>query len=50
MGRTRSTYGERRGAYRGLVGKREGRNHLKDPQVDGRVILKGIFERLGSGV
>ena len=38
--------GESRGAYRALVGKPEGRNHLKDPGVDGRIILKWIFERL----
>jgi hypothetical protein len=49
MGRTCGTYGERRGAYRALVGKPEGRNHLKDPDVDGRIILKFIFERLGGG-
>jgi hypothetical protein len=36
--------GERRGAYRALVGKPEGRNHLEDPGVDGRIILKWIFE------
>jgi hypothetical protein len=41
--------GERRGAYRALVGKPEGRNHWKDPGVDGRIILKWIFERLGVG-
>jgi hypothetical protein len=41
--------GERRGAYRTLVGKPEGRNHLEDPGVDGRIILKWIFERLGGG-
>jgi hypothetical protein len=41
--------GERRGAYRALVGKLEGRNHLEDPGVDGRIILKWIFERLGVG-
>jgi hypothetical protein len=35
--------GERRGAYRALVGKG---NHLEDPGVDGRIILKWIFERL----
>jgi hypothetical protein len=40
--------GERRGAYRALVGKPEGRNHLEDPGVDGRIILKWI-ERLGGG-
>jgi hypothetical protein len=32
-----------------LVGKPEGRNHLEDPGVDGRIILKWIFERLDRG-
>jgi hypothetical protein len=41
--------GERRGAYRTLVGKPEGRNHLKNPGIDGRIILKWIFERLDGG-
>jgi hypothetical protein len=41
--------GERRGAYRALVGKPEGRNHLEDPGIDGRIILKWFFERLGGG-
>jgi hypothetical protein len=50
MGRTCCTYGERRGAYRDLVGKPEGRNHLEDPGVDGRIILKRIFERLDGGL
>jgi hypothetical protein len=36
--------GEGRGAYRILVGRPEGRNHLKDPRVDGR-ILKRIFKK-----
>jgi hypothetical protein len=40
---------ESRGAYRALVGKPEGRNHLEDPGVDGRIILKCIFERLSGG-
>jgi len=31
---------ERRGVYRVLVGKYEGKSHLEDPRVDGRVILK----------
>jgi hypothetical protein len=44
MGRTRSTYGEKRGACRVLVGKPEGRNHLEDPGADG--MKKFIFERL----
>jgi hypothetical protein len=49
MGRTCGTYGERRGAYRALMGKPEGRRHLKDPGVDGRIILKWILESLGVG-
>jgi hypothetical protein len=36
---------ERRDAYRALVGKPEGRSHLEDPGVDGRIILKWIFEK-----
>jgi hypothetical protein len=41
---------ERRGAYRALVEKnlREGDN-LKNPGVDGRIILKRIFKRLDRG-
>jgi hypothetical protein len=42
--------GERRGAYRALVVKPEGRSHLEDPVADGRIILKWIFERLGGGL
>jgi hypothetical protein len=41
--------GERRGAYRALVGKPEGRNYLEDPAVDGRIILKCTCERLDGG-
>jgi hypothetical protein len=35
--------GERRGAYRALVGKPEGRRPLGRPTSDGRIILKWIF-------
>jgi hypothetical protein len=38
--------GERRGAFRALVGKPEGKNHLRHTGVDGIIILKWIFERL----
>jgi hypothetical protein len=38
--------GERRGAYRALVGNLREGNHLKDSDVNGRIILKWIFERL----
>ena len=42
MGRTCSTNGVSRGADRVLVGTPEGRNHLKDPGIDGMIILKWI--------
>jgi hypothetical protein len=32
--------GKRRSVYRVLVGKPEGNNHLGDPGVDGRIILR----------
>jgi hypothetical protein len=28
-----------------LVGKPDGKNHLEDPGVDGRIILKSIFKK-----
>jgi hypothetical protein len=36
--------GERRGVYRVLVGKLE-IDHLGDPGVDGRIILRWIFRK-----
>jgi len=38
-----STYGERGGVCRILVGKPEGKNHLEDPCTDGRILLKWVF-------
>jgi hypothetical protein len=35
--------GEGRGVYRVLVVKPEGRVHLGEPSVDGRIILRWIF-------
>jgi len=32
-----------RGVHRVLVGKPEGKNHWRDPDVDGRIILRWIF-------
>ena len=37
--------GERRGAYRILVGKPEERDRLEDPDIDGRIILRYIFRK-----
>jgi hypothetical protein len=37
--------GEMRSAYRILVGSREGRNHLEDSGIDGKIVLKWIFKK-----
>ena len=37
--------GEGRGVHRVLVGKPEGKNHLGDPDADGRIILRWIFRK-----
>jgi hypothetical protein len=42
--------GERRGVYRVLVGKPEGKNHLEDTGVDGRIILRCIMRNCYVGV
>jgi len=42
--------GEKRGLYRGLVGKLEERDHLGDPGVDGTIILRWVFRKLDVGV
>jgi hypothetical protein len=42
--------GEGRGVHRVLVGKSEERNHWGDPDVDGRIILRGIFRKCEGAV
>jgi len=37
--------GDRRGVYRVLVGKPEGKNRLGDPGVDGKIILRWISRK-----
>ena len=41
--------GERRGKYRDLVEKSEGKNHLGDRGIDGRIILRSIFRKWAVG-
>jgi hypothetical protein len=42
--------GERRGVYRVLVEKPKERDHLVDPGVDGKIILRWIFRKWAVGV
>jgi hypothetical protein len=39
--------GERRGAYRGLLEKSEGKSHLADPGVDGNINIKMDLQEVG---
>ena len=41
--------GERRGVYRVLEEKLEGKNHLGDPSVDGKIIFRWIFSKWNVG-
>jgi hypothetical protein len=43
MGGPCSTYKGKRGVYRVLVGKHGEGDHLEDPGVEGRIILRWIF-------
>jgi len=49
MGGECSTYGGRRGAYRVLLGKPEGKRPLGRPRLSGRIILRWIFRKLDWG-
>jgi hypothetical protein len=42
--------GERRGVYRVLVGKPEGKRKMGDPGVDGRIIFKWIIRKWNVGL
>jgi hypothetical protein len=42
--------GERRGVYRFWWGYLRLRDHLEDPCVDGRIILRWIFRKMDVGV
>ena len=41
--------GERRGVYRVVVGKPEGKNHFEDRGLDGRLILRWVFRKWDVG-
>jgi hypothetical protein len=50
MGWACSTCGGRWGGVNGvLVGKTKGKNHLEDPGVDGKIILRWIFRKWDVG-
>jgi len=49
MGGASSAHG-RRSAYRVLLGNLRERDHLVDPGVDGRTILRWIFRKWDIGV
>jgi hypothetical protein len=42
--------GEERGAYRVWWGDLRKGNHLGDPRIDGRTVLKWIFRKWGEGM
>ena len=50
MGRAGSRYGERIGAYRVLVRNLREGDHVEESCVDGRIMLKWIFEKWDGGM
>ena len=50
MGGACSAYGGKRGVYRVLAGSVRERDHLEDPGLDGRIILRFIFRKWDVGV
>jgi hypothetical protein len=50
MGGTCSKYGERRVAYKALVGESEGKSHLEYTGVDEKIIFRCIFRKFDVGV
>jgi hypothetical protein len=44
-----STHGERIGVYSILVGQLRERDHMEDPCIDGRIVLKWIFRKWDVG-
>jgi hypothetical protein len=49
LGGARSTYGERICVYRDLLENNEERDHLEDPGLDGKIILRWIFRKWDVG-
>jgi hypothetical protein len=50
MGWVSGVYGEMRNSYRILVGKLEGKNHLQDLGIDGRIVLRWILGKYDFGL
>jgi hypothetical protein len=50
IGGAYSTYGESRGVYRVLGGNLEEGDHLEDPDVDEKIILRWIFRKWAGGL